>query len=262
MAVPQISSDRQVERVQLLVPSVVEAMVDRIHSGDLPPGAVVPKEATLCEEYGVSRTVIREALRIMQEKGLVDIKQGRGTEVAPMSSWNLMDPMIVAAQVRYDPTLTVIGQLIAVRAAVESSMAHRAALVMDDAGRSRLRELIAVLGKSTKNPERYLDTDREFHEVILRAAGNPFATVIINNALAWTRCGPTHEGVTAKRIKHSQLGHAEICERILAGDADGAADAMSRHVLQAWELKRAQMLAMEKANSSGRLARTSRTKAG
>ena len=71
---------------------VVEDLAREIISGTWAEGDVVPTEPALCEEFGFSRTVIREALKLLEERGLVRVEQGRGTSVQPRISWNLLDP--------------------------------------------------------------------------------------------------------------------------------------------------------------------------
>ncbi len=71
---------------------VVEELAREIIEGNWAEGDVLPREPTMCEEFGFSRTVIREALKLLEERGLVRVEQGRGTTVQPRDSWNLLDP--------------------------------------------------------------------------------------------------------------------------------------------------------------------------
>jgi DNA-binding FadR family transcriptional regulator len=70
--------------------NVVQAtLIDKIASGELAPGTTLPTEAALCEAFGVSRTVIRESFKLLEEKGLVRVRQGQGTTVELPEQWNL-----------------------------------------------------------------------------------------------------------------------------------------------------------------------------
>lgn len=85
---PERAGKRPPRRVRgaKLGTTVVEQLVDDIVRGALPPGTALPPEADLCEEFGVSRTVIRESVKVIQEKGLVRIEHGRGTQVTDPGS--------------------------------------------------------------------------------------------------------------------------------------------------------------------------------
>ena len=76
--------------------AVVDVLLDRIVSGELEAGTLLPTEPRLCEAFSVSRTVIREAVKILEQKGVVRVKQGQSTRVALPDEWNLLDPMVLA----------------------------------------------------------------------------------------------------------------------------------------------------------------------
>src|SRR6478672_8400200 len=81
---------------------VVEELTQQIISGELPVDEVLPTEPALCEQFGFSRTVIREALKLLEERGLVRVEQGRGTTVQPRDAWNLLDPVVLQMALEYD----------------------------------------------------------------------------------------------------------------------------------------------------------------
>ena len=96
--------------------AVIEALADQIVSGQLPAGSQLPPEPTLCEIFGVSRITVREAVKSLEEKGLVLARQGSGTTVTEQDGWTLLDPIVLAAVVRHDTQLTLLDQLVDVRA--------------------------------------------------------------------------------------------------------------------------------------------------
>ena len=111
---------------------VVEELAARIISGELLEGSVLPTEGTLCAEFGFSRTVLREGLKLLEERGLVRVEQGRGTTVQSRELWNLLDPTVLRIALQYDSDTPLLDNLITVRRLLESDMARVAA--------SRLRE--------------------------------------------------------------------------------------------------------------------------
>ena len=75
--------------------AVVASLIDRIVTGSLPPGSSLPAEPVLCQDYSVSRSVIRESLKLLEEKGLVIVKQGQGTTILPIRALELLDPVVL-----------------------------------------------------------------------------------------------------------------------------------------------------------------------
>lgn len=228
-----------------LVPAATEVLLKRIVSGEFAEDpSSFPKEADLVAQYGVSRTVIREALRILEEKGLVRIHQGRGTAALGVESWNIFDPQIVAAMIANDPDLEVVGSLYEIRAAVEADMARRAAESMSEQHRTALGHALSEMGQHLDEPGRYLALDRAFHDVIMDASGNRFGKRLVHNVFAWAgrdifaSDGSTLFQVTPDRVRQSQADHERIHDLILAGEGGEAAEAMRAHVLHSWSLTR------------------------
>ena len=152
--------------------AVVHVLVDRIVSGEFEPGALLPTEPRLCEAFSVSRTVIREAVKILEEKGLVHVRQGQGTTVAAPAEWNLLDPMVLEASVRHDKDLRVLDDLVEVRRVLESEMARQAAVKATLSDRAEMKRLLDQMAAEAVTPDDHVLTDLEFHNAIMRASGN------------------------------------------------------------------------------------------
>src|SRR3954451_14476382 len=90
-------------------------LVERIVGGQYPPGSAMPSEPTLCESYSASRTVVREAVKMLQEKGLVQVRRGSGTQVNPQAMWNMLDELVLSASVNDDSGLDVLDDLVVTR---------------------------------------------------------------------------------------------------------------------------------------------------
>src|SRR5690242_11520983 len=104
-----------VRRPANLAKAITAELVERIVRGLHPPGAPLPPEPALCETFSVSRTVIREAMKVLQEKGLVQVRQGSGTIVTPPTRWNMLDELVLAATIAEDDTLSVLDDLVVTR---------------------------------------------------------------------------------------------------------------------------------------------------
>src|SRR5574341_1750682 len=97
----------------------------RIVKGEFLPGANLPTEYEIAEEFGVSRIVIREATRLLNSKGIVDSRQGRGTFVTPVASWNQLDPQILMALLKAGRLGDLAQDLVEVRKMLEVEAADR-----------------------------------------------------------------------------------------------------------------------------------------
>jgi DNA-binding FadR family transcriptional regulator len=222
--------------------AVVDALLDRIVAGTLEPGTLLPNEPRLCEAFSVSRTVIREAIKILEQKGLVHVKQGQGTRVAMPDEWNLLDPMVLEASVRRDGDLRILDDVVEVRRVLESEMARQAAAKATAGDRAEIEEmkkLLDQLSAEVVTPDRHMLTDLRFHDVIMRASGNRLGRAIVRAIHSEARTSDRYIGYPKRTdCEASDAGHVLIYDRIAAGDPEGAAAAMSEHILSSWLARR------------------------
>lgn len=214
---------------------VVSVLVESIVSGRYPPGSMLPPEPMLCQSFDVSRSVVREALKVLEEKGLAHARQGQGTTVASPDEWNLLDPLVLDATIRADQSLQILDQLVDVRAALEAEMVRTAARLMTAADLSELDSVVEELLRHVRDPEGYKVIDTRFHDVIMRCSGNRLGRSIIHaihpHARASTRYNPpTDEEDT--RLAHE--GHVAIYKHLRDHDGDAAATAMEDHIRGTW----------------------------
>jgi GntR family transcriptional repressor for pyruvate dehydrogenase complex len=197
---------------------VFNAIRQDIESGRLGVGSKLSSEATLSQQYGVSRSVIREALRSCTALGLTVTKTGKGT-------------FVVANKVANDLTLGQYSarDLTEARPHIEVPAAGLAAERRSDEELETLRHIVAAMATET-DPESWVALDSSFHAAIARASGNKvFASVVadIRDALA-------HQSETlnmvADRQHASDVEHQEILAAIEAGSAEKARAAMARHL--------------------------------
>lgn len=160
----------------------------RILAGDYAPGATLPTEAQLCVEFGVSRTAIREAIKMLAAKGLVVSRQRAGTRVQDPSDWNRLDADVLGWMAAMPPDPDFMGGLIEARQAFEPAAARLAAM---RASAADLAEIEAAYHAMTAAPIEDLDActeaDVRFHLSILKASHNPVFTGLgrlIGQALA------------------------------------------------------------------------------
>lgn len=231
------------QRPRRLATSVVTDLIDAVVSGRLPVGESLPGEPSLCEEFGVSRIVIREALQSLQQRGLVVIRQGHGTVVAPRGQWNPLDEDVLDARIRHDDSMTVLDNLIHVRLALECELAGTAAVQRTDEQVAALRDLLDEMGAATDDAARYAALDLEFHDKVMQLSGNDVGRAIVGRIHGHARASTRYlEGdATADHLRHAQTGHAAIAAAIEARDSQAARDAMGAHILESWQLKGAML---------------------
>ena len=216
---------------------VVSSLIDEIVSGNLLVGSSLPPEQVLCQDFKVSRSVTRESVKLLEEKGLVVARQGQGTTVQPVDNWNLLDPLVLDAYIRNDRSLTIFDDLMEIRAALESQMANRAAMSLTEDQleelHSRLLELESLLG----DPSGYTAADIAYHDLIAHFSGHLLARSILRTvqpvALANAYYGRTHRSPEDNLRSHR--GHETIYEALLNRDPGGAASAVEEHILGGWE---------------------------
>lgn len=198
--------------------AVLEDLCTAIEAGDLPVGAKLPPEAALAERYGVSRSVIREALRSCQTLGLTSTKTGSGTVVVASH----------AASPRYGKFSA--RDLIEARPYIEVPAAGWAARRRTDAQLTDLTRINDAMQAET-DTARWVQLDTEFHLGIAQASGNEvFTTVVAAIRDALGQQSRILNAAFAERKSASNAEHGRILRAIAAGDYADASECMRRHL--------------------------------
>ena len=212
---------------------VVRMLGMRIVRGDHQPGDVLPRAEEMAQELGVSRTVVREATRVLAEKGLVESRQRAGTWVRERSHWNLVDPEVMAWQRQTGPDLQFFRDVSEVRVAIEATAARLAAVRATPDETAAMEGLFARMEESLDDPETYARLDLELHSTILHAT---------HNALLAQLSHTISEGLVASRDvtvrspganRASMPLHFEVVRAIAERDAERAAAVMTTLVERA-----------------------------
>ncbi|GGK71454.1 GntR family transcriptional regulator [Sphaerisporangium melleum] len=195
--------------------AVTDAAIDKIKemivSGELGPGARLPKEADLAERLGLSRNSLREAVRALSLINVLDVRQGDGTYVTSLEPHLLLDAMSFVVDFHRDDTVLEFFQ---VRRILEPAATAMAALAMTD---EQVAELGATLDRLPPDPsvEQLVANDLDFHQQIAKGSGNNVLCSLIESlsgpttrARVWR--GLTQEGANIK----TQEQHAAIYEAI------------------------------------------------
>ncbi|MDG4859232.1 FadR/GntR family transcriptional regulator [Streptomyces sp. T-3] len=222
-----------------LAKAVTAELVGRIVRGEHQPGTSLPPEPALCEAFAVSRTVIREAVKILQEKGLVQVRQGAGTMVTAPAKWNMLDEQVLAASIDQDESLQLLDDLVVTRRLLESDMAHVAARLATEDVIDRLRTLVDRMDELVDDHVTYAEHDRAFHDVIMQASGNRIARGVVRALESQVVNTARYMGRPERALcVASNRNHRRVYERIAAHDPSGAAEAMFTHITEAWLVRR------------------------
>jgi DNA-binding FadR family transcriptional regulator len=232
-----------------LAAAVTAELVQRIVGGGYEPGTTLPPEPVLCETFSVSRTVIREAVKVLQEKGLVRVRQGAGTTVTPRTQWNMLDELVLAATIAEDESLAILDDVVVTRRLLESDMAQVAARTAGQDTLDRLSSLVDRMDELVDDTAAYEEQDRLFHDAIMQASGNRIARGVVRSLESQVITIAGYVGKSGRDLcRASNKGHRRIYERIAAGDAAGAAKAMFTHITDAWLVRRGEAGDPERLN--------------
>ena len=226
-------------RPRRLATAVIDELVDRLVSGELATGATLPTEPVLCETFGVSRTVVREAVKALEAMRLVRVQQGQGTTVRPLADWDLLNPSVLSAVVRHDAENAILGDLADVRRALEGQMAGQAAIHATEEERAEISQRMAELDATTGDAAAYLRADVAFHDAIMAASRNRLGRAMITNVTQEAYRSLRYVGdPSAEHIRLTNEAHQLVHDAILAGDSDRATRAMDDHILESWQRRR------------------------
>jgi GntR family transcriptional regulator, transcriptional repressor for pyruvate dehydrogenase complex len=229
-----MSSFVPVTRNQRLSDKVADQLLVSIQSEQMSPGSRLPSERELSEQFGVSRTVVREAVRSLAAKGVLEVRSGSGVHVTSVAASSVSEQM--ALFLRGNGALDY-AKINEVRMTLEIRTAQIAAERATDEDIAELREhceRMAAVG----DVEAASAEDVEFHRAIARATHNDLFTVMLDSIgdilLEIRRATLGLPG----RIQEGVAFHARILERIAAHDVEGAGEAMHQHLQDAdaaWE---------------------------
>lgn len=205
---------------------VAELLAERIISGEFPAKSLFPAERELCATLNVSRTVVREAAKVLESRGLVRIERGRGTIVQEVQSGPLADSLKVLLQ-RGSHELE---NLLEVRKMLEVGIAGLAAQRRSEEQLEAMRQALETMRQNPSKPEGYVDADVAFHAEIARAAQNAVVGVLLQPLTDLLRESRMKSFSGPRMVRLRLRQHEEIFERIKARDSQGAQEAMARHL--------------------------------
>lgn len=197
-----------------------------IVAGLYKPHDLVPGEMELCRRYGASRTVVREAFKLLSAKGLIESRKRAGTRAMPRDAWHMLDADVLEWRLKDGAEPKFVADLLHMRAVVEPAAAAMAAHSHTPAALAAIEQAFAEMERTAHDAVRFADPDRRFHKAILMATGNDFMgafAALTDAALGmFVRIASRHAGAPAPSVPL----HRSVLEAIRRRDAEGAHAAM------------------------------------
>ncbi|CED57756.1 transcriptional regulator, GntR family [Aliivibrio wodanis] len=202
-----------------------------ILSGELPQGSIIPGEMALCEQFGVSRTALREAVKLLTSKGLLESRPKIGTRVVDRAYWNFLDPQLIEWMDGLADVDQFCSQFLGLRRAIEPEACALAAKFATAEQRIELSEtfqkMVAVSEAEEFVQADWTSIDTKFHSLIFNATGNdfylPFGNILTTMFVNFI-VHSSEEGSTCINE------HRQIYEAIMAGNSDKARQASANHL--------------------------------
>jgi GntR family transcriptional repressor for pyruvate dehydrogenase complex len=207
-------------------------LVVSIRDGQLPPGQRLPTEGALVQRFGVSRTVVREALSRLKTMGLVESRQGSGAFVKAIAA-PALDHLVLAP----DGSMNAVIQMVEVRRSLEAESAALAATRRTQQDLKQIKLALQALERAVAAGGDGVAEDVAFHVAIATAANNPFLLATLSYLshflLDGTRVTRANEATRSDLAQQVRDEHASIVRAIEAGDDSAARLAGANHMINA-----------------------------
>jgi GntR family transcriptional repressor for pyruvate dehydrogenase complex len=222
----------KIVRSSRLYEQIVQQVEESIQRGALKLGAQLPPERELAEQFGVSRTAVREAVKALREKGLVEAYPGRGTFITGGTSYSIrqsLDRMMKMGQAEGSVFLAEVREIL------EPEIAALAAKRADQEQLTAMQEEIAKMDAAKKDPDAFIEADLDFHLALAEAAANPIILSLIDSIVGLLREQRMRIFHVEGGPERGQYHHKRIMEAVEKSDALGAREAMKAHLRQVRE---------------------------
>jgi GntR family transcriptional repressor for pyruvate dehydrogenase complex len=219
-------------RTSRLYEQIVQQIEESIVKGDLKAGDQLPAERDLALRFGVSRTAVREAVKALREKGLVEAYSGRGTFITDGTTHAVRQSLDLMAKIGQPDGSTHLAE---VRAMIEPEIAALAATRIQESELATMRDAVGVMDRAGQDPDAYIEADLDFHLALAEGAANPLILSLLDSIVALLR----EQRIRIFRVpggpERGQVHHKKILEAVERRDADKAREAMRAHLQQVRE---------------------------
>jgi GntR family transcriptional regulator, transcriptional repressor for pyruvate dehydrogenase complex len=210
---------------------VAEQIEKRILDGELRSGDRLPTERELAEQFHVSRTAVREAMKILAQRGLVDMRPGRGTIVIDGAHEAMQESINLAMKLK----LGEVGgsdNLVEVREILETEIAALAAARATEKEIDAMREAVKVMDESLNDADAFIAADNNFHEALAQGTQNTLILILVNSIVNLLSEQRKQIFEVEGGPQRGQIHHKRILESIIRRDPQAARAAMRSHLRQ------------------------------
>ncbi|HTX92534.1 MAG TPA: FadR/GntR family transcriptional regulator [Anaerolineales bacterium] len=216
----------QNERLYEKIVTQIEA---RIVAGDLKVGDRLPSENELAEQFAVSRTAVREAVKTLREKGLIEIRPGRGTYVTSPTTGGMRQSLDLL--MKFGST-DGSSNLMEVREILECEIAALAATRMTEEYIAAMQEAYGVMETASDNADLFVEADLDFHLALAEATQNPLIPALMDTIIDLLREQRKRTALVEGGLQRGQSHHKKILEAVMQRDPQAARLAMRNHLQQ------------------------------
>jgi GntR family transcriptional repressor for pyruvate dehydrogenase complex len=217
---------QEIRRVKLR-DQVADMLLEMISSGEYQAGDRLPPERILVEQIGVSRTVVREALNLLETRGLIRIEHGRGAVVSANGAHALQNNL--GFLLRMQPG--ALWELMEMRKALEVEVAGLAAERATAEDIATMRAKLDRMREKINAPEGYVEADVGFHEMLARSARNRVILMMMEPIVDLLLASRRMTGSKEANAKRALRAHEAILKRVEAKDVEGARSEMRKHMM-------------------------------
>lgn len=216
-------------RPQTAVERVVEQLADRVRNGHVRPGDKLPGEASLADEFSVSRPIVREALGQLRERGYIVTVNGRGSFICKPDARGIADAL--KDQLRFTgETPFDARQLYEVRTAIEVVAVRNACTRSTERQLATMGALLEEMERVQDDPTAFAAADVAFHIEMARASDNPLLALVLTPLVETIISGMLESHSTLGAASDGIRMHGEILRFVREGNPDAAAAAMAQHL--------------------------------
>lgn len=219
-------------RTSRLYEQIVQQIEESIVKGSLKTGDQLPPERELAQRFGVSRTAVREAVKALREKGLVEAFSGRGTFITDGTTNAVRQSLDLMVKIGQPEGSTHLAE---VRAILEPEIAALAATRIQESEVATMREAVAIMDRSGKDPDAYIEADLDFHLALAEAAANPLILSLLDSIVGLLREQRLRIFNVPGGPARGQVYHKRILQAVERHDAESARQAMREHLEQVRE---------------------------
>src|SRR5579871_1616824 len=234
-------------RTARLYEQIVQQIEVSILSGELKPGNQLPSERDLAQQFGVSRTAVREAVKALREKGLVEAYTGRGTFVTNGTSQAIRQSLGLMMKIGQADGA---AHLVEVREILEPEIAALAAERAEEQHLSMMREAVSIMDRERRDSDAFIEADLDFHLALAEGADNPVILSLIDSIVGLLREQRMRTFFVEGGPDRGQFHHKRILAAVEKSDPAAARAAMKAHLEQVRQDSRQSPNEAEAAQSS------------